>query len=303
MGAEAARAGLWALVGASILLAPAAASAYCRTSSCGDLGTGSVCEPPEPFDCGLPIAWPTDCVSYTLQEDASKSASLATAEAIFAEAFQTWTTAACAGGGTPHIAIKYMGTVPCAAQEYSQDEEIGNANIIMFRDDKWLHEGAGSTLALTTVTYNTKSGEIYDVDMEINSASNMITTGDDKVQFDLLSIATHEVGHFLGLAHSSDPTATMNAMYMPGSTDLRNLSDDDRAGICAVYPPGGPISSACDSTPRHGFSELCADDPREGGCCSVAPGSPGGSGREATLLALAAAAVLSARRRKGGRRA
>ena len=297
------RAGVWALVGASILLAPRAASAYCRTSSCGASGTGSVCDPPDPFDCGLPIAWPTDCVSFTLQEDASKSADLATAEAIFEAAFATWTTAACAGGGTPHIEVHYKGPVACGKQEYNQKEGVGNSNIIMFRDDKWLHEGASSTLALTTVTYNTKNGEIYDVDMEVNSASNMITTGDDEVKFDLLSIATHEVGHFLGLAHSSDPTATMNAMYMPGSTELRDLSDDDRAGICAVYPPGDPIASTCDSTPRHGFSDVCAGEAvvkSAEGCCSVAPGSSGGSGREAALVVLAAGfAALSTRRRKG----
>jgi MYXO-CTERM domain-containing protein len=301
MGADALRGGggaaLWVVFGASIFLSPASASAYCRTSSCGDLGTGSVCVPPDPFDCGIPLAWPGDCVSYTLQKDASNSASLATAEAIFATAFEAWTSAACPGGGTPHIEVHYKGTVSCSTQEYNQEDEVGNSNIIMFRDDKWLHEGASSTLALTTVTYNTKDGAIYDVDMEINSASNMITTGDEQVIFDLLSIATHEVGHFLGLAHSTDAEATMNAMYMPGSIALRDLNDDDRAGICAIYPPGDPIASACDSTPRHGFSELCADDPREGGCCSVAPGSPGGSGREAVLVALAAAAALSTRRR------
>ena len=263
-----------------------------------------MCVPPEPFDCGIPLAWPTTCVSYTLQEDASKSASLETAEAIFEAAFEAWTTAACAGGGTPRIEVHYKGTVPCSTQEYNQEEGVGNSNIIMFRDDKWLHEGASSTLALTTVTYNTKDGAIYDVDMEINSASNMITTGDEMVQFDLLSIATHEVGHFLGLAHSAEPEATMNAMYMPGSTSLRDLHDDDRAGICAVYPSSNPVPTECDSTPRHGFSAVCAGEPKGGdACCSVAPGSPGGSGREAALVGLAAVAALSLRRRRGGWRA
>ncbi|NUQ77557.1 MAG: matrixin family metalloprotease, partial [Polyangiaceae bacterium] len=293
MGAEAfrRRAALGALFGASILLFSADAPAYCRTSTCGELGTGADCVPDDPFDCGIPLKWPTDCVSYTLQEGASNQVSLETAEAIFATAFEAWTTAACPGGGNPRIQIQYKGTVSCTNQEYNQLDEEGNSNIIIFRDDEWLHDGADSTLALTTVTYNTMNGEIYDVDMEINSAGNTITTGDNMIKFDLLSIATHEVGHFLGLSHSNDAEATMNPAYMTGSTTLRDLADDDRAGICATYPPGAPIPSTCDATPRHGFSELCAADLRSEGCCSVAPGSPGGSGREAVLAALAAAAI------------
>lgn len=68
---------------------------------------------------------------------------------------------------------------------------------------------------------------------------------------------THETGHFLGLAHSHQPDATMYPVYQQGTTMIRNLSDDDIAGICAVYPPGD-IPSDCDPTPHHGFSALCA---------------------------------------------
>ncbi len=138
-----------------------------------------------------------------------------------------------------------------------QPEAKANANIITFRDDGWPYVGGGNTLALTTVTYHLKTGEIYDADMEINSFDVALSQGDDDVSFDLLSIATHEAGHFLGLSHSSDHDATMFADYRPGTASLRDLSQDDLDGICAVYPPGEPIKG-CDPTPRHGFSALCA---------------------------------------------
>ena len=49
---------------------------------------------------------------------------------------------------------------------------------------------------------------------------------------DLLTVATHELGHALGLAHSDDPNALMFASY---SGPHRFLSQDDIAGIQAIY--------------------------------------------------------------------
>jgi hypothetical protein len=293
-----------AVIAALTLSASSAAHAYCRTSSCGKL-TGTLCEPPDVVDCGIPIFWPSPCITVSLQEDASKLVSLATSEEIFKEAFGAWTTAACPGGGTPHIQVEYTGPVSCDKHEYNQTPELGNANIIIFRDNTWPHVGANSTLALTTVTYNTENGEIYDADMEINTATAMITTTGDNVKFDFLSIATHEAGHFLGLSHSQMSGSTMTPQYMEGSTNLQTLEDDDRAAICAAYPPGDPIPDSCDSTPRHGFSPLCSDDPREvdGGCCSVTPGAPSSSrvAYGSAAAALAAMALLATRRRRAAR--
>lgn len=272
------------------------AAAYCRTSSC-EGGTGTRCEPPQPEDCGVPLAWPEPCIGFDLQEDASKQVSYETALDLTKRAFGAWLGADCEGGEGPRIALYDLGPVACDKHEYNQDR--GNANIIMFRDDEWPH-GGGATLALTTVTYNLDTGEIYDADMELNSAQVTFSTGDSGVGFDLLSILTHETGHFLGLAHSRVEDATMFRDYTPGSTELRTLEPDDEAAICAVYPPGEPIPESCSPTPRHGFASECAEPSAEveGGCCSVAPGAP--AGREAGGLALgvAAAAWLSRRRRR-----
>ncbi|KAI6700633.1 hypothetical protein NL676_014957 [Syzygium grande] len=52
---------------------------------------------------------------------------------------------------------------------------------------------------------------------------------------DLESVALHEIGHLLGLAHSSDPNAVMYPNIPLGSIH-RNLSQDDINGIRALYP-------------------------------------------------------------------
>lgn len=285
------------------------AAAFCRTSSCPGVGTSKVCTPPEPDDCGIPIFWPTPCVSFSMQMNASKQVPLNVAEEVFETAFATWTGALCPGGGVPHIKIVNLGPVACNKHEYSQTDKAGNANIMIFRDDSWPHPGSGSTLALTTVTYNKENGEIYDADMEINSAEVELTTGDTGVKFDLRSIVTHETGHFLGLSHSTAQSAVMMAEYKQGSMDLRALSTDDKAAICAAYPPGDPIADSCDATPRHGFESKCKDDvtaEETEGCCAIAAGledssasgsAPLGRTGRATLALALAALAFAARRR------
>jgi Matrixin len=284
------------------------AFAFCQTSSCpqGSIPmTGSRCMPPQAVDCGITLFWPSACVGYSIQQDASKRTSFATVQATVQQAFATWMAAECTGGGSPHILIQELEPVACHEHEYNQG--AANANAIMFRDDSWPYTGADNTLALTTVTYNLDNGEIYDADMELNSASIAFTTGDARVQFDLLSVLTHETGHFLGLSHSAAQDATMFPSYRPGDTALRSLGNDDIAGICTIYPPGKAIDATCDATPRHGFSTLCKDQQSptphtpSAGCCAVAPGAAPRDGSAAGLAALAAALFAARRRARAGR--
>jgi len=300
-GDAAARRGL-ALAALALALAPAApAAAYCRTSVCPGAGTRQVCTPAQAGDCGIPLRWPQQCVGFSIQEDASTQVSYAETQAIFEEAFATWMAADCGRGDHPAIRVSNAGPVSCDLHEYNQDR--GNANAIIYRDGDWPHPGSGHTLALTTVTYNLDNGEIYDADMELNSADHDFSTGDAAVSFDLLSIATHEAGHFLGLSHSQDTTATMFAGYNEGTTGLRDLTDDDVNGMCAIYPPAS--ISSCDPTPRHGFSPLCADEQPDddGGCSVTAAGNSRSSGGRG-IVALGVLGVLgaTARRRGGARR-
>jgi hypothetical protein len=162
-----------------------------------------------------------------------------------------------------------------------------NVNVILFHDDEWPHPQSEDAVGLTSTTYDDRTGEIFDADIEINSTLDLSTA--DAVatdKYDLLSVLTHEVGHFFGLAHSLDSSATMRARYDVGSGDFRTLSDDDIQGICAIYPPDRPVDS-CDFSPRGGFASECALGVTSGGC-SAARRFGGSDGRTAPAACFAA---------------
>jgi hypothetical protein len=277
-------AGLLAL---SVLGSSARADAFCRTTTCDPGSTGAdACRWDD--GClvgGLPLYWKQPCVSFSVQQDGSPLRGITYDEAnrIIANALFKWTTADC-GGAAPSLAFSATQPVSCHRQEYNSDAP--NANIWMFRDDAWPYDDDGWTLALTTITFDTKTGEIYDTDVEINSFAAAISTDGSATTNDLAAIVTHEAGHVMGLSHSTDPRSTMVESYREGTTTLRVLAADDIAGVCAVYPPGRP-TTACDSQPRHGFSTECA--PPDSGCSCRAP-----RGTRAADGAMSAALLLLA---------
>jgi hypothetical protein len=280
------------ILAAATALAPRPASAYCRASTCEPSGTR--CTPEQPDDCGVAIKWNRPCVGVSVQKDASKKISLYDARTALHRAFVTWQSAKCPKGGTPGILIEDLGAVDCDQVEYNG--KAGNANVVIFRDTKWPHPQGPHNIALTTVTYDTNTGEIFDADMEINTAQYNLTMKDTTADYDMQSVFTHEAGHFLGLAHSPDATATMYSVYTPGSTAFRSLAADDEAAICAVYAPAAVDADHCNPLPRHGFSPACADKQTEGSCAlSAAPRRAGGG----TLVVACALGAACALRRRG----
>lgn len=283
-----------ALAGFCALAISTHASAFCRTTTC-DPKTGA-CEQ-DAEGCvltGLPLYWPGACVSFSVNKSGTtlRNIDWERTEDLVGQGFNAWLSVDC-GGATPGIVLQSRSPVACNVQEYNQTQP--NANIWLYRDDAWPYAGAANTLALTTITFNVRTGEIFDADVEINAVENDLTVADQNVRVDMLSIVTHEAGHFLGLSHTTKNDATMYAYYAPGSTDLRSLSADDAAGICAIYPPGREADT-CNFDPRHGFSGECAGEVDEGCSCGIV-GSPKPA-REGVALGLLALGLVAFRRRR-----
>ncbi len=263
-------------LGAACLLLSSQSSAFCRTRTCDP--TESMCDK-DMYGCvttGEFLHWTTGCVSFSVNEAGSplRKISFDTANNVISDALSKWLAADCGGGTRPVITVRNLS--PSACGEHVYNSTGPNSNEWMFVDTVWMHQSDAHTLALTSVSYNPTTGEIYDADVEINSANSLITTSNTQIGADLESIVTHEAGHFLGLSHSEVPDATMSANYSPGNVGMRDLAQDDVAAICQAYPMGSPVAtSSCE--PRRGFTKQCSEEQSTGGCsCHVA--TPQGKG-------------------------
>ncbi|MCA8925273.1 MAG: matrixin family metalloprotease, partial [Planctomycetes bacterium] len=104
--------------------------------------------------------------------------------------------------------------------------------------------GAAGLVAITPVDFDPGSGQILDADIIFNAKNYTFSTDLSPGTFDIQGIATHEVGHLLGLDHSAVVGATMNPFANQNDTRLRSLEDDDRAGAWSIYPlylPGAVV--------------------------------------------------------------
>jgi len=305
------------LVGLGFALAAAvsapSAHAYCRTMSCelGEADRIIKCarDANQCVTDGQPLHWASPCLTYSVQLDGSPVLGLDAdqMQALVAEAFAAWQGAHCPGGGSPRFLATFQGYVSCDRHEFVCGGAAKNVNEIMFHDQSWPYNG--TQIGVTTPSGGSQSGLVVDADVEVDSRNSVFAAiASDPSRSALRYVLTHELGHFLGLAHSNVDGALMSFGYQSLPLGASLLAADDAAAICAAYPPGQPLICAPGEAPAYDACQLApgekpactissvSQDANEGCSCRAAP-----RGRPASLafgLALLGWAVLRRRSRQ-----
>jgi hypothetical protein len=229
------------LLGLALLigLLPQPAAAFCRATTIESaVDSCFVCE-----TAGYPLAWSEPSVEYTLNERGFPNFSEAELREIFEQAFNKWTSVQCSGRLVDLDVQAAPGTTSLGVRDRRVQPTI---NVLGYLSDaEWIDANYDPhAFAQTGVRYYPDSGVIAGADIWFNGGIGDFDVCPDRGctsefdnRVDMPNVVTHEVGHFFGLAHSHVEGATMGCDALPGDTDKRSLEFDDRAGMCAIYPP------------------------------------------------------------------
>jgi hypothetical protein len=188
--------------------------------------------------------WGTSQVPFfvnPVNADISQSAAIAALQSAAAN----WSTQT-----TANVKLYYAGTTTGSSLTYNGKNEI------FFRNGT-----SGSTIAAAYYYYDS-SYKLLDADMIFYDAAYKFFTGQSGCSggFYVEDIATHEFGHFIGIYHSADTTATMYPTQSGWcNQSWRFLAQDDINAVVALYPPAAAV--AAPSAPSSATARLDATNP------------------------------------------
>lgn len=106
-------------------------------------------------------------------------------------------------------------------------------------------ENLGTGVLAATFLSSDAAGTLLDVDIVFGKSVALGTSAaGDAGSYDLEAVATHEVGHLLGLEHSGLSRATMVPFTDRDDLHQRTPHDDDRIGASVLYPEDGFLAAS-----------------------------------------------------------
>ncbi|MBI3820334.1 MAG: IPT/TIG domain-containing protein [Planctomycetes bacterium] len=181
---------------------------------------------------GKAIHWNASTVHYIINSSGSKDVADDSDLLALRLAFREWNLAL---GG----ALVLEETTSAKTASMNVDDPSTHRVVFDINDSTGYFPASTGIVALTPIHYNA-SNAIVDADIIFNNRDHVFSTSLESVTFDVRDVATHEIGHFIGLDHSPLPSASLYPYVDFQQTAHRSLSEDDVLGARAVYDNNNP---------------------------------------------------------------
>jgi uncharacterized protein (TIGR03437 family) len=195
---------------------------------------------------GSPIAWnlvnprtpivSNGRVTYNLDSLGSDDVPFCQVEQAITSSFQTWED-------VPTSAIAFQRGPNITSDKTNLPEAF---DLFWLEDSTIIVDGEEEidiSGALAVSFIGSENGEIIDLFVVFNGNQFTWATDGKSGAIDVREVATHEIGHCIGLDHSPIGTSTMFPTTGFGRIQNRSLTFDDRFAASAVYPAAGFPSS------------------------------------------------------------
>ncbi|CAL5047043.1 unnamed protein product [Urochloa decumbens] len=176
-------------------------------------------------------SWPRSkkSLTYAITDTRATSIDRATLSAVFARAFARWSEAT---------------TLNFTEVSSARDADI---TIGFYAGDHGDGEAFDGPLGTLAHAFSPTDGRFHLDAAEAWVAGGDVSRASSDVAVDLESVAVHEIGHLLGLGHSSEPGAIMYPT-ITSRTKKVDLASDDVVGIQSLYG-GNPNFKGVTTTP------------------------------------------------------
>jgi hypothetical protein len=232
-------------------------------------GTASAYKVMTASQTGVELRWTAQPMKFNIHGTAAPGMTAAATQDAVRKAYLAWTSVSCTSFKTQDLGVVNL--------PWGDKEDYVNTHVWT---SSWPPSYGQNALGITWTSYDPQSGKIFDADTHYNPGYPWSNTG-SPTAIDAQSVATHEIGHQLGLDHTPVQTATMFYATGQGDTSQRSLDADDMAGVCYLYPSGQPLPPECTTAAQCAADETCLNQKCVPGG-QKGYGSPCQSGKDCT---------------------